>query len=169
MMKKVLICLFTTALLMCVAANVRAFSFEPGASVDFGEVLLEETESKAVLIRNVLGTGSLQVIDVQLVDNDEDSFSSNLDLDPPIFIGGFSSYRFNVFFTPHSLGVKEAALLVSAEMVSGDDVGILWRDFRLELAGTGVDSISVPDASIILLLGSSLIGLVGFGRKSKRS
>ena len=158
-MKKILLFVCATWLVIGAAANVEALSFSP-TDGNFGDVEIGNTFSKTFILKND-DDYSIYLITHFLFPSDQFSASS-----PELsFLIPGQMTTLDVSFTPTSTGIHMAALLVP----------FLYNDFHIGigavgLIGDGIESgsTSVPDASIMLLLGSSLIGLMGFSRKSKR-
>ena len=174
-MKKVTICICMAALMFCMATTVQALSFDMD-QLDFGSIevdvmsplqttYLSEAEPGFEIVR-------ILTVEAWLTDDpDAGDFLESHDIGDKDSAGRIPFY---FAFLPRTIGDKSLRVHVFAAIDNSpgdeDNTSEIGVHAYIRLNGTGVDTgTSVPDASIILLLGSSLIGLVGFGRRSKRS
>ena len=159
-MKKFLLFLCATLLVIGAAPNVEALRFSPTYG-NFGYVEIGNTFSQNFDIVNddpyVVNLMTPFVL-----------FSPDFSVSLPesFYLPPDSITNFDIAFTPTSTGIHIAAVVLP----------FIYNDYNIGVGvlpsfGVGSDSssTSVPDASIMLLLGSSLMGLAVFSRKSKRT
>jgi HYDIN/CFA65/VesB-like, Ig-like domain len=162
-MKKFLLFLCATLLIIGAAPNVEALRFSPTYG-DFGYVEIGNTFSQTFEIVN--DDPYLVHLMTPFV-----LFSPDFSVSPPgsNLLSPDSTTNFDMAFTPTSTGIHIAAVVLP--FIYNDDQKLSIGVTALPSFGVGIDSrsTSVPDASIMLLLGSSLMGLAVFSRKSKRT
>jgi outer membrane protein assembly factor BamB len=126
------------------------------ASMDFGQQLINTSESKNLLISNN-GTGPL-IIDALTVEDDNQVFSVNANL--PITIEPESSVQIPVFFSPDTIGDFSGTLIIQSNDPASTQKFVQLSGIGLEAGPYLVTDASLIDFETVRLNSSSLEKLI---------